>query len=101
MAKLKLHVEELVVESFTAAEEAEKPGTVLAHQQSGPYTDECQSCGVATGCGGGGCNSDYCSYNGCGPTNTCYAYYTCAGAYTCGEVESCRYPECTAAGAIC
>lgn len=100
MAKLKLFLDELVVESFAPVNDAEKRGTVVGHE-SGPYTDECMSCGVDTGCGGGPCDSDYCSNNGCGWTNTCRGYYTCPGANTCGEVDSCRYPECTAVGAIC
>jgi len=99
MNKLKLSLEALVVESFTPVSDPTRAGTVVGHE-SGPYTDECMSCGVQTGCGGP-CDSNYCSNNGCGQTNTCYAYYTCAGAYTCGEVESCRYPECTAVGALC
>lgn len=100
MSKLKLSLEELVVESFTPATDPEKRGTVMG-RESGPFTDECQSCGVDTGCGMGGCDSDFCSNNGCGPTATCRGYDTCAGAYTCGEVDSCRYPECTAPGAAC
>lgn len=97
MEKLKLALEDLVVESFTPAAGPQEPGTVHAHE-SGPYTDECQSCGMQTDCG------DPCdggSYTcGC-PTGTCYGYYTCPGAYTCGEVDTCRYPECTAPGAQC
>jgi hypothetical protein len=100
MDKLKLALDDLVVETFAPAAKQHDTGTVHAHQ-SGPYTDECQSCGVDTGCGGQGfCDSQYCASAGCG-TATCYAYYTCAGAYTCGEIDSCRYPECTAVGAIC
>ena len=99
MEKLKLSLENLVVESFEPALEQMAPGTVRA-QQSGPYTDECDSCGVETGCGGG-CDTQYCpSQGGCG-TATCYAWETCAGAYTCNEVESCQWPQCTAYGNIC
>jgi hypothetical protein len=98
MDKLKLTLDDLVVESFPLAENPERAGTVFA-RGSGPYTDECDSCGVESACAGGGCNTPACS-NGCG-TATCYAWETCAGAYTCGEVESCRWPECTAYGEIC
>jgi len=48
MEKLKLSLENLVVESFEPALEQMAPGTVRA-QQSGPYTDECDSCGVEIG----------------------------------------------------
>lgn len=101
MEKLKLALDDLVVETFAPAVRAAETGTVHAHD-SGPYTDECQSCGVETGCGYGGCTNDVSCNGSCGcNTATCYAYWTCAGAYTCGDVESCRYPECTAVGAIC
>ena len=100
MAKLKLSLDNLVVESFEPALQQMALGTVRA-QQSGPNTDECDSCGVETGCGGP-CQTQGCPspVGGCG-TNTCLQWETCAGAYTCDNVESCRWPECTAYGAIC
>jgi hypothetical protein len=100
MEKLKLSLENLVVETFEPAVEARALGTVRA-QQSGPYTDECDSCGVYTGCGARGCNeSDYCPSAGC-PTASCPGYNTCDGVYTCGGVPTCVWPDCTAYGNIC
>ena len=99
MEKLRLSLENLAVETFEPALEPMAPGTVRA-QQSGPYTDECDSCGVETGCGGGCVESEYCPSYGC-PTASCPGYQTCAGAYTCGGVESCQWPQCTAYGNIC
>ena len=99
MEKLKLSLENLVVETFTPVLEQGARGTVRG-QQSGPYTDECDSCGVETGCGGHGCDSDFCQSQACG-TATCYAWETCAGAYTCAAVESCQWPQCTAYGNVC
>jgi hypothetical protein len=99
MQKLKLSLENLVVETFEPAVEQRATGTVRANQ-SGPYTDECQSCGVETGCARFGCASQGCTNQGCG-TATCYAWETCAGAYTCDGVESCQWPQCTAYGAAC
>ncbi len=99
MRKTKLALDDLAVESFVAADEEAQRGTVRAHG-SGPYTDECDSCGVNTGCGGGGCDSQYCQSQGCG-SNTCYGYWTCVGAYTCDFVDTCMYPQCTAPGAAC
>ena len=100
MQKLRLSLENLVVETFEPALELPATGTVRANN-SGPYTDECDSCGVETGCGGhGGCDSQFCQSQACG-TATCYAWETCAGVYTCDGVESCQWPQCTAYGAIC
>jgi hypothetical protein len=100
MKKMKLALDDLAVESFAPAEDPQRRGTVHAHD-SGPYTDECLSCGVETGCGYGGCDSQHCS-QGCGSnTCTCYGYYTCAGVNTCDFVETCIYPQCTAPGAAC
>lgn len=97
MHKLKLELEALVVESFVPAVVESRPGTVHAHR-SGPVTDECDSCGADSACGG--CDT----LNGCGGgsyTCSCPGWQTCVGAYTCGGVDSCVWPECTAYGAIC
>jgi hypothetical protein len=100
MEKLKLSLEDLVVETFAPATQPGGLGTVRA-RQSGPVTDECDSCGVDTGCGRGGCDSQDCpTVAGCG-TNTCPGWETCPGAYTCDGVESCRWPQCSAYGNIC
>ena len=100
MKKMKLALDDLAVESFAPAEDPQRRGTVHAHD-SGPYTDECLSCGVETGCGGGGCDSQGCS-QGCGSvTCTCYGYYTCAGVNTCDFADTCQFPQCTAMGAAC
>lgn len=100
MRKMKLALDDLAVESFAPGAKVEPRGTVQANQESGPYTDECQSCGVVSGCGGGGCNTNYgCGSGGC--TNTCPGYQTCPGAYTCDFVDTCFYPQCTAPGAAC
>lgn len=101
MRKMKLALDDLAVESFAPGATAEQRGTVQANQQSGPYTDECQSCGVISGCGGWGyCQTQYgCGSGGC--TNTCEGYQTCPGAYTCDGVDTCFYPQCTAPGAAC
>jgi hypothetical protein len=97
MAKLRLEVEELVVESFTPATVHTETGTVRA-RQSGPYTDECDTCGADSQCGP--CDTPNCTH-GCNWTQTCDGYQTCAGAYTCGGVDTCVWPDCTAYGAIC
>lgn len=89
MRKKKLVLDELAVESFTPAAEPAERGTVHAHD-SGPITDECYSCGVYTGCGGG-CVSAYpCN----GTLNSCPGYNTCAGDYTC-SVASCGHGGCS------
>lgn len=100
MNKMKLALDDLAVESFAPAEDPQRRGTVRAHD-SGPYTDECQSCGVDTGCGWGGCDTQYCQSRGCPTNNTCPGYYTCAGVHTCDFVETCQYPQCTGPGAAC
>jgi len=102
MEKLKLALENLVVESFAPAVEPQQTGTVHAHN-SGPFTDECQSCGVYTGCGAGECTADVSCNGSCGcPTNgTCYGYYTCDPMNTCQQVDTCYFPQCTALGEIC
>jgi hypothetical protein len=98
MEKLKLSLENLVVETFAPTAEQSASGTVRANQ-SGPYTDECQSCGAESACGGVCPNTP-----GCPPgsqTCTCEGFYTCPGVYTCGGVDTCVWPDCTAYGAIC
>jgi hypothetical protein len=103
MRKMKLALDDLAVESFAPGAKTEPRGTVQANQESGPYTDECQSCGVVTGCGGGGyCNTNYgCNPSGGCQTATCYGYQTCGGVYTCDAVDTCFYPQCTGPGAAC
>jgi hypothetical protein len=112
MEKLKLDLDELVVESFNTAPGSPPEGTVAAHQQSGPYTDECWSCGGSCGmqtcdvtcdvrkdtCGtcaiscGQSCWGT-CDYESC--RGSCWGQYTCAGA------DTCQYPACTGPGAAC
>jgi hypothetical protein len=75
MEKLKLALEDLVVESFTPAELPDGPGTVHA-QEAPTYDPAC-------------------------PSITCLNGYTCWNGYTCGDVGTCRYPECTKPGALC
>jgi hypothetical protein len=98
MEKLRLSLDELVVESFAPAAMPEPFGTVHAAQQSGPHTDECASC-VAS-CNGtcaGSCETCAISCYGtcfalaCNPTSvdTCGEQYTCAGQF------SCDAPACT------
>jgi hypothetical protein len=91
MRKMKLSLDDLTVESFTPAEEAERRGTVHA-RDSGPFTDECQSCGVYTGCGAwphDGCRSDRpCYESDLCPTQSCPGYWSCAGVWTC-EGDTC------------
>ena len=97
MEKLKLSLDDLVVESFSPAPGRDDLGTVRGNQ-SGPYTDECDSCGQDSLCGG--CENT----PGCPPgsqTCTCQGWYTCVGAYTCGGVDTCVWPDCTAFGEIC
>lgn len=84
MDKLKLNLDDLVVETFAPAVRSSQTGTVHAHG-SGPFTDECDSCGVETGCGGGcGTGPSDCGSCGC-PSNTCYGYWTCDGVDTCNR----------------
>jgi hypothetical protein len=75
MEKLKLAMEDLVVESFTPAERPDEPGTVQA-QEVATYAPQC-------------------------PSITCINGYTCWNGYTCGDVGTCIYPECTKPGALC
>jgi hypothetical protein len=99
MKKMKLALDDLAVESFAPAAQPDERGTVHGHD-SGPYTDECLSCGVNTGCGWGGCNSQHCQSAGC-PSATCYGYWTCAGVNTCDGGFTCEYPACTSPEAAC
>jgi hypothetical protein len=100
MKKMKLALDDLAVETFAPAEPPENRGTVHAHD-SGPYTDECLSCGVYTGCGFGGCESEYpCGHTEACPTATCVGYWTCEGVYTCAG-GTCDYPACTSPEAAC
>jgi len=106
MEKLSLALDELVVESFTPADHPPRRGTVHAHN-SGPYTDECQSCGVETGCGWpGGCSADVSCQGSCGcaTANTCYGYWSCTPMATCGCQDTqawCDTNNCTGPGAAC
>lgn len=105
MEKLKLALDDLVVESFAPSFEAPKTGTIHAHN-SGPYTDECQSCGVDTGCGGGcvGTEATNCGSCGCN-TATCYGYWSCDPVATCACQDTASPcdtdPMCTGPGAQC
>ena len=101
MEKLKLSLDELVVESFTPAGPVRDTGTVRANI-SGPYTDECYNCSP---------ESDGCEPGTLGCTNTCYNNLTCGfntcaeGAYTCdGDTcynDTCSFPQCTKQGIPC
>lgn len=51
-----------------------------------------------TGCGWGGCDTQYCPSRGCPTKNTWSGYYTCAGVHTCGFVETCQYAAVHRAG---
>jgi uncharacterized iron-regulated protein len=101
MEKLKLSMDDLVVESFAPAGPSREVGTVHANV-SGPYTYECYNCGL---------DSDDCEPGTYGCTNTCYDRLTCGvntcdpNAYTCdGDTcfnDTCSFPQCTKAGIPC
>ncbi|HEU4455538.1 MAG TPA: hypothetical protein VFR81_20915 [Longimicrobium sp.] len=88
--KLKLHVEELAIETFETTDAAEGAGTVHGHA---PTLDGGETCNGGSTCWDscdGVCDSYYCTPNTCGvycwnPSNipntyapTCYGLYTCA-----------------------
>jgi hypothetical protein len=92
MEKLRLAVEQLVVETFEASGLPLRMGTV--HARDSAITDEYDSCGVETECGANGCSA-HCGSAGCPGSDTCPGYYSCAGVYTCGGVDTCQWPACT------
>lgn len=106
MQKLKLTLDELVVESFAPAAPVREMGTVRANI-SGPYTDECYNCGHETDDPCASYNNWTCSCGGTCPN----ADFTCA-AQTCGAGEptcdgdtcyndTCSFPQCTKIGIPC
>lgn len=94
MAKRRLSLEHLEVESFTTAEFQGQRGTVEAQQASAPYVCETDDfCGCNDGISNVSCR-DTCAAESCGTSGpsagyTCPPNNTCNGPATCDIENTC------------
>ena len=96
MNKLRLDVDTLLVESFTAEPDPGKNGTVFGH--TAQQTDCQNTCGVLMNtCQG--CSGELCTVDCTGLGTACYTddpiYYPCTGQDPCTGAQGCTRTTCT------
>ncbi|HVG43307.1 MAG TPA: pinensin family lanthipeptide [Longimicrobium sp.] len=94
MRKLRLDIDSLKVESFTAELSPKKSGTVHGRETNGMQTcDLLQTCNFADTCYG--CSGDFCTGYCTGLGTGCYTdnprYFACTGENPCTGAKACTF----------